>query len=66
MIRLSQEDGLLRFTVTDDGRGFDPGTTMTGTGLQGMRDRMAAVGGELRVVSAPGEGTEITGEIPVV
>jgi signal transduction histidine kinase len=65
-IRLSQEDGRLRFTVTDDGRGFDPGTTMTGTGLQGMRDRMAAVGGELRVVSAPGEGTEITGEIPVV
>ena len=36
-----------------------------GTGLQGMADRLDAVGGSLRVESRPGEGTIVHGEIPV-
>jgi signal transduction histidine kinase len=51
--------------VTDDGDGFDPGSTGYGTGLQGMADRLAALGGDLRVRAAPGAGTTIEGWVPV-
>ena len=62
-VRLSNGNGQLRFEVTDDGRGFDTTSTGYGTGLQGMADRIAAVGGELEVRSAPGAGTTITGTV---
>jgi signal transduction histidine kinase len=64
-VRLSNSDGELRFEVCDDGRGFDPKTNNRGTGLQGMADRLAALGGELEVRSAPGRGTEVEGRLPV-
>jgi signal transduction histidine kinase len=58
-------DGV-RLSVADDGRGFDPaGARIQRTlGLVGMRERLAALGGELRVVSAPGAGTVVTALIP--
>ncbi|MDP9299459.1 MAG: histidine kinase, partial [Actinomycetota bacterium] len=56
-IRLSNGSGELRFEIRDDGRGFDPSATNYGTGLQGIADRLAALGGELVVTSAPGDGT---------
>jgi len=65
IVRLSQSDGHVEFTVEDDGRGFDPSTGSYGTGLQGMADRLDAVGGELRVGSTLGVGSTITGRIPV-
>jgi signal transduction histidine kinase len=55
----------LTFTVEDDGKGFDPATARMGTGVQGMTDRMAALGGTLEVSSEPGRGTRVTGTIPV-
>ena len=64
-VRLVGEDGRLRFEVADDGLGFDPATTRSGLGLQGMADRIDAIGGTLEVRSAPGEGTTIVGDIPV-
>jgi signal transduction histidine kinase len=63
-IRLWAEDGTLAFSVRDDGQGFDPSATGYGTGLQGMADRLAALGGSLDVRSAPGEGTTVTGRVP--
>ena len=63
-VRLANGDGNLRFAVEDDGAGFDPSATGYGTGLQGMADRLAAVGGELSVTSAPGTGTTIEGRLP--
>jgi signal transduction histidine kinase len=51
--------------VTDDGTGFDTATASRGTGLQGMADRLAAAGGTLRINSAPGNGTTISGRLPV-
>jgi signal transduction histidine kinase len=62
---VSCPDGQLGFTVTDDGDGFDPAKASHGTGLQGMADRLAAVGGTLRVDSAPGSGTTVSGTLPV-
>jgi signal transduction histidine kinase len=54
----------LRFRVTDDGHGFDPGSVRSTHGLTGMRDRIRAAGGELRIVSAPGRGTTVEGQFP--
>ena len=65
-LRLWDGDGHLRFEVIDDGVGFDTDETSYGTGLQGMIDRLAAVGGELHVRSVPGTGTTVTGGIPLV
>jgi signal transduction histidine kinase len=64
-VHLSQADASLRFEVTDDGKGFEPGAASRGSGLQGIADRLAALGGELTVRSAPGEGTMIAGRLPV-
>ena len=64
-IGLSCSDGSLRFTVIDDGTGFDTASTRNGTGLQGMADRLAALGGALHVRSQPGHGTTLTGQLPV-
>ncbi len=62
---MSCPGGHLEFTVTDDGTGFDPATASHGTGLQGMADRLAAAGGTLRISSAPGLGTTVSGSLPV-
>jgi signal transduction histidine kinase len=64
-VGLSCSGGSLQFTVTDDGAGFDAASTRNGTGLQGMADRLAALGGSLHVSSQPGRGTTLTGQLPV-
>jgi signal transduction histidine kinase len=64
-IRLSNGSGELRFEIRDDGRGFDPTASSYGTGLQGIADRLAALGGELVVTSAPGDGTAVAGRLPI-
>ena len=48
----------LTLTISDTGRGFEPATT--GTGLTNMTDRVSAVGGKLKIDTAPGHGTRIT------
>jgi signal transduction histidine kinase len=63
-IRLRADDGLLSFTVSDDGRGFDRETTKPGSGLTNMADRMAALGGSLTIESAVGQGTVVSGQVP--
>jgi signal transduction histidine kinase len=62
---VSQVDGELRFGVTDDGAGFDAQAMTYGTGLQGMADRLDAIGGTLQISSSPDSGTTIHGRIPV-
>jgi signal transduction histidine kinase len=64
-VSLCQLDGRLEFSVADDGAGFDPSAAMHGTGLQGMADRLSAVGGQLQIASTPGLGTTISGTVPV-
>lgn len=54
----------IRFSVQDDGRGFDPsqdgGAKSGHFGLQGIRERLRAFNGKLEVESAPGKGTKAT------
>ena len=64
-ISLSEEDGGLGFRIRDDGRGFDTSRTGYGTGLQGMADRLDAVGGSLEISSEPGRGTDVIGRVPL-
>jgi signal transduction histidine kinase len=63
-VRLTNGGGELRFEVCDDGRGFDVETTPRGSGLQGIADRLDAIGGRLEIRSAPGEGTTVIGSVP--
>jgi signal transduction histidine kinase len=63
-VSLSDEDGTLRLRIRDDGRGFDTSATGYGTGLQGMADRLDAIGGALEISSEPGRGTTVIGRIP--
>jgi signal transduction histidine kinase len=60
--------------VQDDGRGFDPqsiqlsplSTDRGGFGLTAMRERVEQLGGALQLESAPGEGTTLVVEVPIL
>jgi signal transduction histidine kinase len=58
-------DGWLEMRVADDGDGFDPATALEGMGLNNMRERIRALGGELTIQSAPGQGTTVIARVPV-
>ncbi len=64
-VRLYAELDSLIFEVADDGPGFAMESVHKGTGLQGMADRLAAVRASLVIRSAPGQGTLVTGRLPV-
>ena len=65
-VAVAQTNGTLTFAVSDDGVGFSVvERTSGGSGLQGMADRLDAIGGALEIRSAPGEGTTILGRVPV-
>ena len=57
-------NGLVRFSVRDDGDGFDPkdipGPAQGHFGLQGIRERISGRNGSVMVESSPGKGTKIT------
>ena len=63
-ICLQAENGTLRFTVSDDGAGYDARHTPLGSGQRNMADRLAALGGRFEVRSAPSQGTTITAQLP--
>jgi signal transduction histidine kinase len=64
-IAFAEQGGALEFSVSDDGVGFDAASQAGGTGIQGIRDRIAVFGGDASVRSAPGAGTVVTGRVPV-
>lgn len=52
--------------VSDDGRGFNPAVLRTGSsGLQGMKERVSMLNGELKIESQDGGGTRVVAGIPV-
>jgi signal transduction histidine kinase len=64
-ILLRDKDGAVIVVIEDDGVGFDPGYPAAGLGLAGMRERLALVGGRLRLETAPGRGTTLAAEVPL-
>jgi signal transduction histidine kinase len=61
-MRASQRDGTLVLTVADDGIGG--AAPRRGSGLAGLRDRVAAHGGQLEIASPIGSGTRIQVALP--
>ncbi|GMQ86551.1 MAG: hypothetical protein BMS9Abin07_2133 [Acidimicrobiia bacterium] len=64
-VRLEDDGDWLRFSVSDDGLGFDPSAVDGGSGIPGMTDRLDAAGGTLKIESAPGNGTSVAGSVPI-
>jgi len=63
-----QRGSVYRFWVRDDGKGFDPDAVPSDlhVGLRIMRERAHRIGGELKVTSTKGKGTEVLLTLPVV
>jgi signal transduction histidine kinase len=64
-VTVGHDGDVLWFEIVDDGAGFELGSGGHGQGFVNMRDRLGALGGELTVRSAPGEGSTVRGEIPL-
>ncbi len=65
-ITLEQNANSVWLTIVDDGKGIHPGSSnRSGMGLEGMRERVALVGGRLQVDSTPDVGTRIVIELPI-
>jgi signal transduction histidine kinase len=63
-VAVAADDGVLCVEVRDEGRGgADPSK---GSGLLGLRDRVEAIGGAMRLTSPPGAGTSLRVELPLV
>lgn len=62
-LRVRAEGETLRIEARDDGRGS--AGAAGGSGIRGMRERVAQAGGELRVLTEPGRGFEVTALLPV-
>jgi signal transduction histidine kinase len=64
-VALVRDGDGIAFSVRDDGVGFDEAATSMGSGLQNMRDRLAAFGGDVAITSSPGSGTTVSGRLSV-
>lgn len=65
-IHLQEKGQEVTLWIEDNGNGFYPEQNATGFGLQGMRERTLALGGEFHLVSQPGTGCLITAHIPLL
>jgi signal transduction histidine kinase len=65
VLRLRLDGDAVRFELTDRGPGFTMGNGAGGRGTQILLDRLQALDGELAIESRPGEGTAVTGTIPL-
>jgi signal transduction histidine kinase len=65
---MSADSGGFALTLSDDGRGFDPGGDLPARatfGLKGMRQRVSSFGGTLVIDSGTGRGTTLTVQVPM-
>ena len=64
----SLRNGWLRMSVSDDGIGFDtnnhPGVREGHFGLEGIRERVNRLGGNIEILSSAGSGTSVTINLP--
>jgi signal transduction histidine kinase len=65
VVRLERKGSNAILTIEDDGVGFDVHDDSAGNGLRNMRERAAAIGGSLKVVSEAGKGTRLRLTFPI-
>ncbi len=64
-IDLTTQADWLYLRIQDDGCGFDPDQNQAGFGLQGMRERVTALGGQIQIHSQPYQGCWIVAQLPI-
>jgi two-component system sensor histidine kinase UhpB len=64
-LMLSDDEDMLHIEIDDDGAGFSTGTTSSGIGIIGMRERVYAMGGKIDFSSEPNKGTVIAIALPI-
>ena len=64
-VEVHQHAGAIHLSIEDNGTGFNPSQNTTGFGLQGMRERTAALGGEFNLYSQPKSGCRISITFPL-
>jgi PAS domain S-box-containing protein len=70
-VEIQNLGGVIRMKIKDDGRGFRGESAVRAKknqrlGLLGMRERLEMVGGNLTVTSAPGKGTTVLAQVPLI
>ena len=69
-VDVRREEFLLLLSISDNGVGFTPGSPSKSDfprfGIATMQERAATIGGELKIESAPGRGTTVRLEVPIV
>ena len=63
-VGLQEHAGQIYLSISDNGKGFDPAQNTTGFGLQGMRERVAALSGQFAIYSASDNGCRISVALP--
>lgn len=67
-IQLGYDNGMLQMTVSDQGCGFEPEQAerrSDSLGITSMRERVKQINGQLKIMSAKGQGTSILISIPI-
>ncbi|MEB3180448.1 MAG: sensor histidine kinase [Nostocaceae cyanobacterium] len=64
-IDLTSDTTRLQLIISDNGKGFNIEQNTTGFGLQSMRDRVLALRGKFKIITAPGAGCRIVADIPL-
>lgn len=64
-VELRSSNGIIHLSIKDNGKGFNPTQNTTGFGLQGMRERATALGGELNIHSQLETGCCISVSLPL-
>ena len=66
IVSIKLENRMVKLVVADAGVGFDTAVQSQGVGLRGMRERVLALKGDIDIKSAPGQGTRIEINLPLV
>ncbi|WP_339216446.1 sensor histidine kinase [Ornithinibacillus sp. FSL M8-0202] len=66
-VMLIKRDNIAILRVKDNGVGFDMNTVKTGSyGLQNMKERALEVGGTIKIISLPNQGTQLEVKVPII
>jgi len=65
LLKMVHLPGQLQLTIQDDGRGFAPETDLGRSGLANLQTRVAGLGGQFTLKSAPGTGTSVFFAVPL-